>query len=458
MQTSLHFLTTRDGVRIAYSQHGDGPSLVFVRGWISHLNMMWEDIHFRKYIEALARHYKVTRYDVRGNGLSERMLKDVNLEALLLDLEALIDQLGTSDVILYGATFGGPIAMLYAARYPERVSRLILEGTYARGAEITTRIRQIIITRTLRLFPEMAFLLLGHVTHPEPHHVSYRRPELGQQMISAPVAAKLYSLAFKIDITRELPKIQVPTLVLHRRESQSIPFRLGREVASLIPGARFVTLSGTAHNTWEGDAAGALHEISDFLGIDLLLSGPDVSGRMERKLTAIFSADVQGYSRLMGDDEEATIRTLTAYREVMTILIQQHRGRVVDSPGDNLLAEFSSVVNAVEGAIEIQKELAVRNAELPKHRQMLFRIGINVGDVLTDDGRLYGDGVNITARLEGLADAGGICISEAAYTQVKNKLDLRYEYIGEREVKNIAEPVRVYKVRLESSAPALQTY
>ncbi len=172
---------------------------------------------------------------------------------------------------------------------------------------------------------------------------------------------------------------------------------------------------------------------------------------MERKLTAIFSADVKGYSRLMGDDEIATVRTLTAYREVMTALIHTHHGRVVDSPGDNLLAEFASVVDAVQCATEIQQAFVVRNAELPTHRQMAFRIGINVGDVLTEDGRLYGDGVNIAARVEGLADVGGICISEAAYTQVKNKLTLAYEDIGEQQVKNIAEPVRVYRVRWEDS-------
>src|SRR5262245_8588718 len=173
---------------------------------------------------------------------------------------------------------------------------------------------------------------------------------------------------------------------------------------------------------------------------------------MERKLAAIFSADVKGYCRLMGEDELATVRTLTAYREVMTTFIHQHRGRVVDSPGDNLLAELRSVVDAVQCATEIQHALTTRNAELPAPRQMQFRIGINVGDVLTEDGRLYGDGVNIAARLEGLADAGGICISEAAYTQVKNKLALGYEYIGEQQVKNIAEPVRVYRVQLTPKA------
>src|ERR1041385_5201512 len=143
---------------------------------------------------------------------------------------------------------------------------------------------------------------------------------------------------------------------------------------------------------------------------------------MERKLTAILSADVKGYSRLMGDDEESTIRTLTVYRKGMTAFIQHYRGRVVDSPGDNLLAEFASVVDAVQCAVEIQKALKTRNADLPASRKMEFRIGINVGDVIVEGERIYGDGVNIAARLEGLAEPGGLCISGVVYDQVENKL------------------------------------
>src|SRR5712692_3731943 len=173
---------------------------------------------------------------------------------------------------------------------------------------------------------------------------------------------------------------------------------------------------------------------------------------MERKLAAIFSADVKGYSRLMGEDEEATIRTLTAYREVMTSLIVQHRGRVVDSPGDNLLAEFASAVDAVQGAVEIQQEFKVRNAELPDHRKMEFRIGINVGDVVVEGERIYGDGVNIAARLEGLAEPGGICISGTVHDQVENKLALSYEHLGEQAVKNIAKPVRAWRVQMDEAA------
>src|SRR5262245_31054605 len=129
---------------------------------------------------------------------------------------------------------------------------------------------------------------------------------------------------------------------------------------------------------------------------------------MERKLAAIFSTDVAGYSRLMGEDEEATIRTLTAYREVISSLIRHYRGRVVDSPGDNLLAEFASVVDAVRCAVEIQQALKGKNTELPENRRMPFRIGTNLGDVIVEGQRLYGDGVNITARMESLAEPGGI--------------------------------------------------
>jgi adenylate cyclase len=167
---------------------------------------------------------------------------------------------------------------------------------------------------------------------------------------------------------------------------------------------------------------------------------------VKRKLTAILSADVKGYSRLMGEDEEATVRTLNAYKEVMKNLIQQYRGRVVDAPGDNMLAEFGSVVDAVRCAVDIQKELKTRNAELPENRKMEFRIGVNLGDVIEDGEQILGDGVNIAARLESLAEAGGICISGSAHEQVENKVVINFEYLGEHIVKNITRPVRVYRV------------
>jgi len=169
----------------------------------------------------------------------------------------------------------------------------------------------------------------------------------------------------------------------------------------------------------------------------------------KRKLTAVFSADVVGYSRLMGEDETATVKTLEAYKQVMFVLIKQHRGRVVDSPGDNVLAEFVSVVDAVQCGVAVHKEIQARNRELPEIRRMQFRIGINLGDVIEEEARIYGDGVNIAARLESLADPGGICVSKTAFDHIEAKLPLGYEYLGEQTVKNIAKPVGAYKVLME---------
>jgi adenylate cyclase len=168
---------------------------------------------------------------------------------------------------------------------------------------------------------------------------------------------------------------------------------------------------------------------------------------MERKLTAILCADVHGYSRLMGENDEATVRTLSDHRKIIDSLIEQHHGRFVNSAGDSVLAEFSSVVNAVECAVQIQTKLKVENAGLPPERRMEFRIGVNLGDVVVERDQIYGDGINVAARLESLAHPGGICISGTVHEQVRDKLALKYEDSGEQRVKNIVRPVRVWRVR-----------
>jgi TolB-like protein/class 3 adenylate cyclase len=172
---------------------------------------------------------------------------------------------------------------------------------------------------------------------------------------------------------------------------------------------------------------------------------------LERKLTAILCADVYGYSRLMGENEEATIRTLSGHRSIIDRLIGQHRGRFVNSAGDSVLAEFASVVNAVECAVEIQRALRKENKEVPAERRMEFRVGVNLGDVVVEREQIYGDGVNVAARLESLAESGGICISGTVYEQVRDKLALSYEDGGEQPVKNIPRPVQVWRVKLDGT-------
>ena len=177
---------------------------------------------------------------------------------------------------------------------------------------------------------------------------------------------------------------------------------------------------------------------------------PTDQDKVIRKLRAILSADVKGYSLLMADDEAFTIQTLKAHRTIMTNCIEQHNGRVVDSPGDNILAEFASAVDAVQCAVEIQKKLRNENERFVESKRLAFRIGVNIGDVVRDGDRIYGSGVNVAARIEGLAQSGGICISRNTYDHIKDKLKFGYEYLGDHEVKNVKGPVRVYKILMDS--------
>src|SRR5262252_7234343 len=171
-----------------------------------------------------------------------------------------------------------------------------------------------------------------------------------------------------------------------------------------------------------------------------------------RKLAAILAADIAGYSRLMGLDEAGTAKALREHRAAIDPILAGHGGRIFKTTGDGVLVEFPSIVAAVESALALQKLMAERNADVPEDRRMLFRIGINLGDVLIEGDDVLGDGVNIAARLEGLAEPGGICISDDSYRQVRGKLDASFEDAGEQQLKNITRPVRIYRVRFDGAA------
>ncbi len=173
---------------------------------------------------------------------------------------------------------------------------------------------------------------------------------------------------------------------------------------------------------------------------------------MQRRLAAILAADIAGYSRLMHEDEPATVRDLKAHQSVILPLIGRHGGRIIDTAGDGIMAEFPSVIGATECAVEIQTVMAERNQPVPESRRMRFRIGINLGDVIHDETRIYGDGINIAARLEALAQPGGVLVSNTVYDQVRGKLPLTFEDVGERQVKNIEQPVRMYRLHIPGAS------
>jgi class 3 adenylate cyclase len=180
-----------------------------------------------------------------------------------------------------------------------------------------------------------------------------------------------------------------------------------------------------------------------------------VSGeRVERRLAAILAADVAGYSRLMGEDEAGTLARLRTHRrELIAPKVAEHGGRIVKTTGDGLLIEFPSVVGAVACAVAVQQGMAERNTETPEHQRIVFRVGINLGDVIVEDGDIHGDGVNVAARLEGIAEPGEICVSAVVHEQVQGRIDCAFENLGDQALKNIARAVRVYRVHAASPLP-----
>jgi adenylate cyclase len=171
--------------------------------------------------------------------------------------------------------------------------------------------------------------------------------------------------------------------------------------------------------------------------------------RVERKLAAVLAADIAGYSRLMGGDEEGTLSRLKALRKTLVDpKIAEHRGRIVKTTGDGLLIEFASAVDAVRCAVEVQRKMVGQNADVPHESRIEFRIGIHVGDIIIDDNDIFGDGVNIAARLEGIAEPGGVCISDDAQRQIRGKIDIAFEDMGPQDLKNIAEPMRAWHLQM----------
>ena len=472
MNQQIRFCRSFDGTRIAYAVTGQGPPLVKAPHWLTHLEYEFQSPIWRPWIEALSKDHALLRMDERACGLSDWDVADISFEAWVRDLEAVVDAAGMERFALLGASQGASIAIEYAVRHPGRVSHLVIWGGYARGSMK----RGLPPERVAELEAQVKLVETGWGRD----DASYRKmfalqfapgatleqinslSEL-QRMSASPTSAMRIIRAFwTIDVRDSAPRVRCPTLLLHGRGDLRAPFEEGRLLASLIPDARLVPLETANHILLSHEPAFRqfFEEVQVFVPRaaenherDARIAEPDARDleRLPRRLAAIFSADVKGYSRLMGEDEEATVRNITALRKDASALIGEHAGRVVDAPGDNMLGEFPSAVEAVRCAVRLQQHVKARNAQLPESRRMEFRIGIHLGDVIVDGERIYGDGVNIAARLEGLAEAGGVLISESVRLAIGSRLPYNCEFAGEHKLKNITEPIRAYRLRVETS-------
>ena len=448
MHPPIRFVTTDDGVRVAYASHGEGPPLVFVRGWISHLDAMWDDPEFRPFMEALGAHHTVTRYDVRGCGLSDRDPARLALDDLVLDLEAVmarVDPTGTQAVVLYGVCYGGLVAARYAARHPERVAKLVLDGTYAKGEDISTpQMRESVLAmvRMLDAQPRAAYAMLDFFTNPDGGDLREQRLDRTRKAIDADVASRLYELSFDVDITGDLRALQMPTLVLHRTRTQAIPFVNGQHVAALVRDASFVAVEGSAHNPWEGDARPPLAAMARFLGVPVDRA---YRPRTSARPTAILFTDMEGSTATtarFGDERAQEI--VRTHNAILRAGLDGRGGRVVKSTGDGVMAEFSSVSSAVLAAIDIQRQLQAHNDE-NADAPIRVRMGINAGEPLAEDDDLHGLVVSTASRICDQARPGEILASNVVRELASGK-SLTFRDAGPFDLKGLAEPLRLYRV------------
>jgi class 3 adenylate cyclase len=414
---------------------------------------MWGAPTFRAYFQALAQHFGLIRYDGRGNGLSDHDVTALDLDSLVLDLDAVVDALGLRDVTLYASCYGGPIAITYTVNHPDRVTRLVIEGSFARGEAIAPPERQRDFIYMIRNWWPAGAGVVDHLTRPDTSET-----KLGDLIRGTPtplsgsaspqVAAELYSMAFRIDITDLLPQVRVPTLVLHPRDSQAIPFELGRQLAAQIPGARFVAVEGSAHNLWEGDARAALAAIGDFVGVDLEYEPPATAAPLATSaVSVVLFTDLERSTTLtdrLGD--EAAQELVRAHNTAVRDALRAHGGTEIKHTGDGIMASFPAASAALDCAIAAQRAFDPqgRAALVPAR----MRVGINAGEPLSEEGDLFGTAVQVARRVCDAAEPGQILVSDVVRQLVAGK---QYHFAdrGETSLRGFEEPVRLLQLLWE---------
>lgn len=440
----IRFALTEDRVGIAYSEIGVGPPLVLVRGWITHLELMWSEPSFRAFIEALAQRFRVIRFDARGNGLSDREVGRPGLDGFVADLEAVMDATGVDRCLLWGSSFGGPIAVAYAARCPERVERLVLEGTYPTWVDTRTERQRRSISDLIRMLessPEMATTAISYVTDPTPASRHEERSRRILASVSPDYLRYLYVLAARFNVREEVEHLGVPTLVLHARDSQVFPARDARELASVIRGARYVELDGVAHNPWEGEAAVAIDAVCEFAGVRPARYDPPAKGRV----SVVLFTDLVASTRLAdvhGDLVAVGLRR--THDAIVSAAVAEHGGEIVKFTGDGSLARFYTASSALRAAQRIV-ELAERHNDDADTPVLAVKVGLNAGEPVEEAGDLHGSAVNLAARVCGEASGNEVLVSAAVRDLASGK-GFRFSDRGAALLKGFSESTRLFRL------------
>jgi class 3 adenylate cyclase len=449
---------------------GQGPPLVRVLGWFTHLEFEWENPRWRRFYEPMASRFTYIRYDGRGMGLSDRDVTDFSVDAFVYDLEAVVDALGFEKVALYGISQGGRTSIAYAVRHPERVSHLIIYGSTARPP--WTEDQQQTMISLIRQgwgsdLPAHRQFFTGLFMPDGDMEAIQAFNEM--QRVSAPadnVMAMLTSEAgLTLDCTDLLPKVTVPTLVIHRRGDAIVPFELGREIAAGIPGARFLPLEGRNHAALaDGDAP--VNEvmakaITEFVGPGEQATN-EAPAAVPSGLVTILFTDMEGSTNLtqrLGDAKAQDV--LRTHNTIVRDALKVHGGSEIKHTGDGIMASFGSASRALECAVAIQQAFRERNAAVgaalapPQDaasgaptplEPLLVRIGLNAGEPVAEDEDLFGAAVQLAARVCARAEPGQVLAANVVRELAMGKGFL-FSDLGEVVLRGFEDPVRLYEVR-----------
>ena len=437
----IQYVQTKDGVSIAYTTFGEGKPLLLTPGWVSHLELSIAHPMFRAMVEGLAAKgmQQVITYDGRGTGLSDRDVDDVSVEARVRDIEAVADHLSLEQFVLMGWSMSGPEAIVYAAEQLERVSHLVLFGTFARHFGEG---REDVVRALLALMK--AEWSLGSKTV-----VEFSSPGLERRI--AEEVAQFFRLSasmevgtrimeegmLEVDVREYLPKLTLPTLVIHRRDDNAVHFECGRKMAALISGSRFVSLPGDAHPPFLGDWQSVVGAINEFLGHDQPAAAP-----LTAQVRTVLFTDIVGHTEMMsrlGDERGRDV--LREHERITRETLKEHGGTEVKTMGDGFMASFGSVTKAVECAIAMQRAFTERESDEPLN----VRVGINAGEPIEEDGDLFGATVILASRIAAEAEGAEILVADTVRGLCSGKGFL-FADRGEFVAKGFEDPVRLFEV------------
>ena len=448
MKPSIQFVKRKDGVKIAYSEFGEGQPLVMPPPWVTSLAFVLEDPFSNQFIEKLARKSMVIYYDKHGCGQSDRDRKEFTLESELFDLETVVDHLGFDAFTLFGASMSGPLSIAYTARHPKRVNRLILYGTYANGEKLAKKKVQIAITSLIRASWGLGSKAIANIFIPEAKAEELQSLAEFQRLSSDPeIAARMLELCYSIDVTEALCDIQIPTLILHREEDKSISIRNGRQLASEIPDALFKILNGNAHPPWYGESKQIIEAIQEFLGegetpgqVDKTETLAAEDSEIVEQATIVFT-DIVSSTDLVTQVGDAAARDLfIKHDKVVRNQLKKYGGKELQNLGDGFMLSFASATAAINCACKIQQQIS---EALPS---IQVRIGINTGEVVRREGKHpFGQAVVIASRIVSKCKGGQILISDIA-KQLAAGSRLSFVERGRFKPKGFDDSIKLFEV------------